>query len=274
MSRAEPRRVPARDARAGRAARDPARRRATRWPRRAPRSSAGTRSTTPSPSTGSRSPGVVHPREVLTNAGGRAGDVLVLTKPLGAGTIATAIKRGLASPALVARGDRGHDDAERPRRRAGPRGGRPRAHRRHRLRPARPRPRAGLRLAAWRPRSTPPPCPAIDGVLELLPTSARWPAARERNRADADTFTTWADVVPTRAAASCCDAMTSGGLLAALPPERAAIDGWVVGRLVAGPPGSHQPSPRQSRHSPLRLDSSRPFASRLTSRYSICITSI
>jgi hypothetical protein len=30
--------------------------------------------------------------------------------------------------------------------------------------------------------------------------------------------------------------MTSGGLLAAVPAERAAeVDGWVVGRLTAGP---------------------------------------
>src|SRR3954464_1832568 len=47
--------------------------------------------------------GVVAPRAVLTNAGGREGDVLVLTKPLGAGAVATALKRGIASEALVAR---------------------------------------------------------------------------------------------------------------------------------------------------------------------------
>jgi selenide,water dikinase len=47
--------------------------------------------------------GVVAPHAVLTNAGGRAGDALVLTKPLGAGAVATAIKRGLAAPDLVAR---------------------------------------------------------------------------------------------------------------------------------------------------------------------------
>src|SRR5215204_2006397 len=40
---------------------------------------------------------------VLTNAGGAPGDALVLTKPLGAGTVATAIKRGLAGEQLVAR---------------------------------------------------------------------------------------------------------------------------------------------------------------------------
>jgi selenide,water dikinase len=38
--------------------------------------------------------GRVHPDEVLTNAGARPGDLLVLTKPLGVGIITTAAKRG------------------------------------------------------------------------------------------------------------------------------------------------------------------------------------
>jgi selenide,water dikinase len=46
--------------------------------------------------------GVVHPKMVLTNAKAKAGDVLVLTKPLGTGIATTALKRGLASDALVA----------------------------------------------------------------------------------------------------------------------------------------------------------------------------
>lgn len=41
--------------------------------------------------------GVVHPDRIWTNAGARPGDVLVLTKPLGTGVIATALKRGIAS---------------------------------------------------------------------------------------------------------------------------------------------------------------------------------
>src|SRR5689334_5331676 len=52
----------------------------------------------PEPKYGLAVTGVVDPREVLTNAGGAVGDALVLTKPLGAGTIATALKRGLATP--------------------------------------------------------------------------------------------------------------------------------------------------------------------------------
>ncbi|MGH9039913.1 MAG: selenide, water dikinase SelD [Acidimicrobiia bacterium] len=46
--------------------------------------------------------GTVDPRRVLTNAGARPGDALVLTKPLGLGVISTALKRDAAPPALLA----------------------------------------------------------------------------------------------------------------------------------------------------------------------------
>ena len=42
--------------------------------------------------------GIVHPERVLTNAGAKPGDFLILTKPIGLGVIATAVKRGLANP--------------------------------------------------------------------------------------------------------------------------------------------------------------------------------
>ncbi len=38
--------------------------------------------------------GTVHPGRVLSNAGARPGDVLVLTKPIGTGVLGTALKRG------------------------------------------------------------------------------------------------------------------------------------------------------------------------------------
>ena len=41
--------------------------------------------------------GLVHPDEVVTNGGAHPGDALVLTKPIGTGLIATAIKREVAS---------------------------------------------------------------------------------------------------------------------------------------------------------------------------------
>lgn len=42
--------------------------------------------------------GAVDPSKVWTNSGARPGDVLALTKPLGTGVVATALKRGIASP--------------------------------------------------------------------------------------------------------------------------------------------------------------------------------
>jgi selenide,water dikinase len=46
--------------------------------------------------------GLVHPDRILTKAGARPGDVLVLTKPLGVGIITTALKGQVADPAHVA----------------------------------------------------------------------------------------------------------------------------------------------------------------------------
>jgi len=46
--------------------------------------------------------GEVHPDKIWKNATPRAGDVLILTKPLGTGIISTAVKRGYASPEAAA----------------------------------------------------------------------------------------------------------------------------------------------------------------------------
>src|ERR1700742_1192271 len=152
----------------------------------------------PGPKYGLAVTGVVHPDEVLTNAGGRAGDVLWLTKPLGAGTIATAIKRGLASPELIERGidvmTTLNAAASLQAREAG-------AHaltdvtgfgllgHTHELAAA-----SGL-AAEIEARAV----PAIDGVLELLSDERALAGGSKRNRADADGFTTWGDVDAARA---------------------------------------------------------------------------
>ena len=47
--------------------------------------------------------GVIHPDKVLLNRGARAGDRLILTKPLGTGIVSTALKGGLAGDELVAK---------------------------------------------------------------------------------------------------------------------------------------------------------------------------
>jgi selenide, water dikinase len=192
----------------------------------------------PEPKYGMAVTGVVAPDAVLTNARGRAGDVLVLTKPLGAGAVATAIKRGLADDALVERAvavmttlnDRAAEQA----RAAGVHAltdvtGFGLLGHVHEL-------TAASGLAAEIEAAA---VPAIDGVLELLETGAAVAGGSRRNRADAETFSTFAAAVGEARRRLVCDAMTSGGLLAAVPPDRAAaIDGVVVGRLVAGEPGT------------------------------------
>lgn len=55
----------------------------------------------PEPKYGMAVTAIVRPGEFLTNAEAKPGDVLVLTKPLGTGVIATAIKVGRAEPEVV-----------------------------------------------------------------------------------------------------------------------------------------------------------------------------
>jgi selenide, water dikinase len=45
--------------------------------------------------------GTVHPLHVWTNAGAKPGDILLLTKPIGTGVIATALRAGKAAPAWI-----------------------------------------------------------------------------------------------------------------------------------------------------------------------------
>lgn len=49
----------------------------------------------PEPLYGLSVTGLVDPGKVISNAGGKAGDILVLTKPLGTGILSTAVKRGI-----------------------------------------------------------------------------------------------------------------------------------------------------------------------------------
>jgi selenide, water dikinase len=191
----------------------------------------------PEPKYGLAVTGVVDPRAVLTNAGGRVGDALVLTKPLGAGAVATALKRGIAAAELVERAvavmSTLNDVAGEQARAAGASAltdvtGFGLLGHVHEL-------AAASGMAA---EISAAELPAIGGVLSLLAGDEALAGGSRRNRADAESFTVWGDVdEPLRRLA--CDAMTSGGLLAAVSPSRvSSIDGWVVGRLVAGAAGS------------------------------------
>jgi selenide,water dikinase len=195
----------------------------------------------PEPKYGLAVTGVVDPDRMLTNAGAMVGDVLVLTKPLGVGAIATARKRGASDdPLLLARAvevmttlNASAADAART---AG-------AHAvtdvtgfgllGHLHNVARASGVAAVIDAAA--------VPAIDGVLELLARDDA-PAVSggsRRNREYAAAFTTFEETVPEARASLVCDATTSGGLLVALSAERAGdLPGTIVGRVVAGEPGT------------------------------------
>jgi selenide,water dikinase len=183
--------------------------------------------------------GTVHPDQILTNAGGRAGDVLVLTKPLGAGAIATAAKRGIAKPDIIARGVEVmttlNRDAAIAAREAGA----------HALTDVtgfgllghlRELALASDLAAEVDARAV----PAIEGVARLLALGERAIAGgTKRNRIYAETFTTWARGIAASQRWLLCDAMTSGGLLAAVPEASAStVPGTIIGRLVDGEAGT------------------------------------
>jgi selenide, water dikinase len=192
----------------------------------------------PEPKYGLAVTGTVHPEQVITNAGGRAGDALVLTKPLGAGAVATAAKRGVADGALVARAVEVmvelNRDAAAAARAAG-------AHavtdvtgfgllgHLHELASA-----SGV--AAEVEASS---VPAIEGTLELLAGDDAVSGGARANAGHARTFAGFDDAVAPARRRLLTDPMTSGGLLVAVPVQRAgAVPGAVVGRLTEGPPGS------------------------------------
>jgi selenide,water dikinase len=80
--------------------------------------------------------------------------------------------------------------------------------------------------------------PAIPGALALLEDAEAVSGGSRRNRTWAETFATFDADVPEPRRRLACDAMTSGGLLIALPPGRAdELGGAVLGRLVPGEPG-------------------------------------
>jgi selenide,water dikinase len=192
----------------------------------------------PEPKYGLAVTGTVDPDALITNAGGRAGDALVLTKPLGVGAIVTARKRGviddeLLELAVVVMASLNADAAA-----AALSAG---AHAMtdvtgfgllghlHGL--ARESGLAAVVDAAA--------VPAIDGVEELLGDEDAVSGGSRANAAYAAAFTSFADEVPAWRRRLVCDATTSGGLLVALGSERAgALPGPVVGRLVEGQPGT------------------------------------
>jgi selenide, water dikinase len=189
----------------------------------------------PEPKYGMTVSGVVHPDRLLSAAGAEAGDELFLTKPIGGGLITTASKRGISEPtwietaietmttlnAAAAEAARAcgagaltdvtgfgllghlHEMCE----------------------------SSGL-LAEIEADAV----PALPGALELAASGQAQAGGSARNAADAERFTSWSEAVTPERRVLLSDAMTSGGLLVAVPPG-SPMTGARIGTLVEGDPG-------------------------------------
>jgi selenide,water dikinase len=189
--------------------------------------------------------GEVHPDRMLTNAGACAGDLLVLTKPLGTGILATALKRDALLEAGMAEAVRImttlNDGAARAALRVGV---------------SAATDVTGFGLVGHLGHLLEASGVAAEVAYEALPIlSHAWnlasrgnvPGGTQRNL-DAAVKVEWAEDVGSVDRILCADAQTSGGLLLAVPPENQAAllealreegtpTAAVIGRVVAGEGG-------------------------------------
>ena len=162
--------------------------------------------------------GIVDPKRIVTNAGARPGDVLVLTKPLGTGILTTALKRGAISPRDLDEAVRAmtvlNDNAAQAMLAAqahaatditgfgllGHGGGMARA--------------SGVRFVidAYA-------VPFMERVLELIDAGVA-PGGTRHNAETHASFTQFANSVPDAVRVGLSDAQTSGGLLISIARER------------------------------------------------------
>jgi selenide,water dikinase len=191
----------------------------------------------PEPKYGLAVTGTVAPARIVSNAGGRAGDALVLTKPLGTGAVVAAAKRGLDGSEevreAVAEMTELNARAAREALAAG-------AHAMtdvtgfgvlghlHNLALA-----SGL--AAHLDAGA---LPALEAARSVLEAGHGGSGGAQRNATWARRFTTLADSVSQWRRDLLVDPATSGGLLIALDPAAAGlVSGTIVGGLTNGDPG-------------------------------------
>jgi selenide, water dikinase len=191
--------------------------------------------------------GVVHPKKILRNCGGQAGDVVLLTKPLGTGIATTAHKRGVASKALLAQVTAQMASLNKT---AGQvfASGKFKVHALtdvtgfgllgH-----------GLELALGAKKRLvleAEAVPFLPGVLELA-SQGVVPGGTKTNLEHALRRTSFAKGTPEVIQLALADAQTNGGLLAAVPAKdvdkamaalvRKGVDVWAIGVLESGKPG-------------------------------------
>ncbi len=191
----------------------------------------------PEPKYGMAVTGFAHPDEIWTNAGGRAGDVLVLSKAIGTGIVTTAVKRAEPDPAVVAAAVESmttlNADAARLVRAAGPHavtdvtGFGLVGHARELA--------AGAGLQAQIDWHAVRLLPGVRGLVE----AGHVPGGTRTNLDLAADYTEFAPELGETDRLLACDAQTSGGLFVSLSADRAAELPWpVIGSLVEGEPGT------------------------------------
>jgi len=174
----------------------------------------------PEPKYGMAVTGLLKPGEQLTNAGAQPGDLLVLTKPLGTGIVATAIKKAVApaeaiAAAIASMTTLNRDGAEVARARG--------AHALtdvtgfgllgHLTEMCRA---SGVGAEIWFDR-----LPLLPGVVELA-KSGVVPGGTKRNLKYVRSWTAFDPALERWQRYVCADAQTSGGLLLSVAPEEAA----------------------------------------------------
>jgi selenide,water dikinase len=190
--------------------------------------------------------GEVHPDRALTNAGACAGDLLVLTKPLGTGILATALKRDALLEAGMAEAVRSMTTLNEGA-----------AHAALEVGVSAATDVTGFGLLGHLGNILTASKVAAEIAFESLPILPHVlslagrgivPGGSQRNLAAAADVADWADDLTATERIVCVDAQTSGGLLLAVPPENEAAllaalrraetpAAAVIGRLTPGPVG-------------------------------------
>lgn len=174
----------------------------------------------PEPKYGLVALGEVHPDRLLRVEGARAGDALVLTKPIGTGVLTTALKRDLAPAAALTEAVRVMTTLNAGAARAALAAGATAAtdvtgfgllgHLRNLL------DASGVSSSLRADR-----VPVLAGAIELVERGAV-PGGTKRNLESLEGSVTWEPDVPEPLRVLLADAQTSGGLLIAVPPTEVA----------------------------------------------------
>lgn len=187
----------------------------------------------PEPKYGLSVVGEVDPAAIVRNTGAQPGDVLVLTKPIGTGIIATALKNDRASAEWIAAAVASMTTLNREASAAMVRAG---------VHAATDVTGFGLlghlaemmRTGGVSARIRAAAVPLLPGAAELV-QAGQIPGGTKRNLTDAAAYTTWHADIPEWQRLLLCDAQTSGGLLIAAPSAALGeLRHTVIGEIVAG----------------------------------------